>query len=176
MLESLIKVFIENPVAQAVGIFALFINIISIIFFKNNKFIYWIIITSLVWWIHFLFMWLYSGAIVNFIDIIKNYFSIKFKKNKKVMFIFIFIYLIIWIFLYTDIYSLLPVLASFIWIYSFFLLKWRKLKIWYFFVVLCWFIYWYIWNSIWWATADFTLMISSIIWIVDFNKKVRKNL
>ena len=175
MLENLIKLFLENPIAQIVGFFALIINIFATIVLKNKKFIYWIIITSIVWWIHFLLMWLYSGAIINFIDIIKNYASIKFKKNKKIMYLFILLYLIIWIFLYTDIYSLLPVLASFIWIYSFFSLKWTKLKIWYFFVVVCWFIYWYLWKSIWWATADWILMISSLIWIIKNFKFKKKN-
>jgi len=175
MLEQLKEIFLENPIAQIVGIFALIINIFATIYLKNRKFLYWIILVSIIWWIHFSLMWLYSWAIINFIDIIKNYASIRFKKNKKIMYLFLVLYLIIWVFLYTDIYSLLPVIASFIWIYSFFLLKWIKLKIWYFFVVVCWFIYWYVWNSIWWATADWFLMISSFIWIFkDLNIKINK--
>ncbi len=175
MLENLTQIFMQNPIAQTVGLFALIINIFAVIFFKNKKFIYGIILTSFFWWIHFLLMWLYSGAIINFIDIVKNYASVKYKKNKKIMWIFMFLYLIIWFFLYTDFKSLLPVLASFIWIYSFFLLKWVKLKIWYFFVVVCWFIYWFLWQSIGWATADWILMISSIYWIFKYiNEKIDK--
>jgi len=173
MLDQLINLFLENPLAQFIWILALIINIYVTIYLKNNKFIYWIIITSIAWGIHFLLMSLFSWALINFIDIIKNYASIRFKNNKNMMYFFIFIYFIVWIFFYKDIYSLLPVLASFIWIYSFFLLEWIKLKIWYFFVVVCWFLYWYIWKSIGWATADWFLMISSIIWIVK-DLKIRK--
>jgi len=159
MFLELKEIFLDNTLAQIVWIFALMINIFSILFLKNNKFIYWIANVSFIWWLHYFLMWLMSWAIVNFIDIIKNYVSVKFKKNYKIMVLFVILYLIIWIITYDNIYSTLPVIASFIWIYSFFLLEWVKLKIWYLLVVIFLLIYWYIWKSIWWVTTDSILAI-----------------
>ena len=165
MIEKLIEIFLENPVAQIIGLIALVINIYSVIFLKNNKFLYWITIVSLVWGMHFYLMWLIVWAFINFVDIFKNYLAIKFKKDRNVMLLFILLYIIIWILTYQNIYSILPIIASIIWIYSFFFLEDVKLKVWYFFVVIFWFTYVLIWHSIWWIIADFILAISSLIWI-----------
>jgi hypothetical protein len=40
MLDQLIQIFLENPIAQVVGIFALIINIFATIFLQNKKFLY----------------------------------------------------------------------------------------------------------------------------------------
>ncbi len=165
MIEKIIEIFLENPIGQIIWFIALVINVYSVIFLKNNKLIYWISLVSFIWSIHFFLMWLMVGAFINFMDIFKNYLAVKFKKNKNIMFLFIILYIIIWILTYQNIYSILPIIASILWIYSFFFLENIKMKIWYFFVIIFWSTYSFIGHSIWWVIADFILAFSSLIWI-----------
>lgn len=179
MLEILLNIYIEflnaflkNPLAQSFWIFAYLITLFTFIFLKDKNFIFWNLISSIFWWFHYLFLGYMPASFINFFDVLKNAFALKFEKKKYFFFIFIVSYLLIWFFTYENFYSLFPISAVLFSSFLVFYVRWIKLKLWFLFVLGCWFVYNLYAMSIWWILSDLTLIISLFIWIFkDFKEK-----
>lgn len=173
IIEKFLLYFQENPIAQSIGFIALFINIIAFATSKDKRFLIFMALSSFFWWIHFFYMWLSSAAYINLFDVGKNLIAIKYKKNTKFIIFFVISYLLIWIFTFEvgNMYSIIPIINSLLSIYFIFYLKWMKLKIWFLFILVLWFIYNIIWHSIWGMISDIVLFISSLFWMYKILKE-----
>jgi len=171
------EIFITNPIAQSIGFIAFFISVYIFLFCKDKKFILFTWISSLVWGVHFFLIWLFSASLINFVDVFKNFFALKFKNNKYFAWFFIIFYLIVWYFSYESPISIIPVFNALLSTLLVFFVRGIWLNIWFIFIVILWVTYNFIWHSIWGFMTDITLFISWIIWILRIfkTKKSTKN-
>lgn len=169
IFDYVINVFSENPIWQTIWILALVISIFGFLTTKDNKFLIFSAISSLVWWLHFFYIWLFSAAFINFFDIFKNLMALKYKKNEYIFYFLLISYFIIWIFTFNPekIVSIIPAITSILSVFFIYYLKWIKLKIWFLFILVLWFIYNFFWNSLWGMLSDTILFVSWIIWIFN---------
>jgi len=172
MFLNYLNVFLEEPIAQLIGLFALFFTIIWFVSKKDNIFIIFMVIASFLWWIHFFMLWLLSASFINFFDTIKNYLAFKYKKNKYIFIFFLFSYFLIGLISidFNNYISIIPVFNSIFWLILIFYFKWIKLKLWFIFIVSLWFLYNYFWNSIAWMISDLILFFSWLIGVYNLSK------
>lgn len=176
IFDKIYNIFLENPVWQTIGFIALIINIFAFVTSKDEKFLIFMAISSLVWWIHFYYLWLISAAYISFFDILKNIIALKYKKNKK-LFIFLFLsYIIIWFFTFNknEIFSVIPIINSLLSLFFIYFLKEIKLKIWFLIILFLWFFYNYSGNSIAGIISDTILILSTIIGIFNIIYRRKK--
>jgi hypothetical protein len=165
IFNEFINAFYKNPLSQSFWIFAYLITLFTFIFLKDKKFILWNLVNSVFWWLHYQFLWLFLASFINYFDVLKNWFALKYERKKWFFYIFIVAYLLIWIFTYKDIYSLFPTFAVLFSTFLVFFVRWLKLKLWFSLVLLCWLVYNIHAMSIGWILSDTTLFISLIIWV-----------
>lgn len=171
---SVRDLFISNPLWQTIGLIAFFISIYNFTYCRDKRFIVFTWIASLVWWFHFLLIWLLSAAFINLVDVFKNALALKYEKNKYITVSFIFIYCIISYFTFDGLISLIPLLTAILSTIIVFYIRGVYLNIWFLFVIVLWMIYNFIWGSIWGFITDTSLMISWIIWIYKIIKSDNK--
>ena len=166
-MDILIKIFCEDTWWQTIGLLALWINIIGFLTKNDKKFLIFMMISSLFWWIHFQMLWLLAASYTNFFDILKNFLALKYKKNKIIPTILIFIYLIIWIYTYThNLISLIPIINSIASVTLIFYCQWIVLRIWFLCILWLWVSYNLVWHSIGWFASDIILFIAWVIGIM----------
>lgn len=171
---SVRDLFISNPLWQTIGLIAFFISIYNFTYCRDKKFIVFTWIASLVWWFHFLLIWLFSAAFINLVDVFKNALALKYEKNKYITISFILIYCIISYFTFDGLISLIPLLTAILSTIIVFYIRGVYLNIWFLFVIVLWMIYNFIWGSIWGFITDTSLMISWFIWIYKIIKSDNK--
>lgn len=166
--------FLENTLSQTFWLIAYAITFFSFIFLKDKKLIFWNLVNSFFWWLHYQLLWQAIAAFINYFDVLKNLFALKFEKKKQFFYFFFFSYLIIWLITFDEIYSIFPFLAVLFSSYLVFFVRWIKLKLWFLLVLLLWLIYNISVFSIGWIFSDTTLILALIIWIIKdyfINKK-----
>lgn len=160
MLEQIVTLFKQDPFAQSMGFFAYIISIYAFWFCKNKKFIKAMAVLSFFWAWHFYLIWAMSAFFVNFIDVFKAWFALKYGNNKKIAGVFLILYSIWGIFFYRDIISVLPIVLAIFWLYLTFFVRWIWLNLGYLIIVCFWFIY-NIYNwSLWGMASDITLFVT----------------
>ncbi len=165
ILEYLKTSYEINPIGQIIGFIAFTLGLIATLnkCDKKMKNIHWI---SLIFWvIHYFLIWLYTAVAADFIWALRNFLSVKYKWNIKVIISIIILYLISLIITYKDLYSLLPIISWILVTFAFFKLEWIKMRLVLIFCWSMWLIYTYIWHSIWWLTIEVFLMSANIITI-----------
>jgi len=165
----ILDIFLENPIWQSLWIVAMLI-LLYWLTFKDDKKTVQIIMISLIFWImHFVFMWIYSAAIVTVIWLIRLILSMRYKWNKKVFSWVIVAVLITWFYTYENYYSLLPMIAAIISAYWFFFLDKIKLRLFMYITSIFWFIF-NMWNwLIWWIVNE---IIAQIILLTAMYKMI----
>lgn len=172
-----INAFLANPLAQSFWLVAYLVTLFTFIFLKDKKFIMWNLVNSVFWWIHYQLLGLLVASFINYFDVLKNAFALKYEKKKWFFYIFIASYLIIGITTYKDLYSIFPIFAVLFSTYLVFYVRWVKLKMWFLVVLSCWLIYNLHAFSIWWILSDTTLFISLLIGIIkDKKEEDKKNI
>lgn len=161
-----IDIFIQNPLWQTIGLIAFLVSIYNFLFCKNKRFVFFTMVASLVWWIHFGILWLTSAALVNGIDVIKNGLALKYEKNKYLTLIFVVLYIIIWFLTYSSPISLIPTINALLWTFLVFYVRWVWLNIGFMFVIVLWWVYNFLWQSIWGFMTDIALLVTGVIWVV----------
>lgn len=176
----------ENPVGQFFGFIAFWISVWNFLYCKDWKFILYTLIASVFWGIHFHIIGALTAAYFNYVDVFKNYFALKYEKNKKIMQGFLVLYVVLWIgmFLNIDIVhfrlgelNYLSLLVTFSALFSTFLIfktRWVVMKFWFLVVVLCWLTYNINYWSIGWVMTDLTLLISGVIGIYKDLKEEKR--
>lgn len=179
IFKNIIDIFLANPTAQTIWIVAFLVSVYNFWFCKDKKFIFFTMVASAIWWIHFLLLWLLSAAYINLIDVSKNALALKYEKNKYMTVTFIVIYTVISYFTFDWLISLIPLSTAIASTILVFYVRGIYLNIWFLFVIGLWMTYNYLWHSIWWFTTDTTIMISWIFWILKTiykSKKAKKKL
>lgn len=190
LLDLFIKYFFENPVWQVVWVVGFIVSVYNFLFCKNRKFIFFTMVASFVWGIHYLSIWLIAGWLINAIDTVKNAIALKYEKSNKITIFFVILYLLIWFFtikqeflanpnqdLLQSLTSIIPTINAIAWTFLVFYVRWVWLNIWFMFVILLWAVYNFLGHSIGWLATDITLFFVWIIWIIRilfFEKKEEK--
>lgn len=174
--NEILAIFSKNPVAQTIGFLAVLVNIIAFVTAKDRIFLIFMAISSFVWGIHFYYLWLISAAFVSFFDILKNIIALKYKRNIFIFWFLIISYFIIWIFTFNpeNIFSIIPTLTAISSVIFINYLSGIKLKIWFLFILILWFIYNYFWNSLGWMLSDTILFVSGIVGILNILRNEKK--
>ena len=156
----IIDLFLENPIWQSLWIIAMLVLLYWLTFNDDKKTKQIIMISMILWFIHFIFMWVYSAALVTVIWFIRLILSMKYKWNKKIFSWVIITVLITWFLTYENNFSLLPIIASIISAYWFFFLDKIKFRLFMYITSLFWFVFnmsnWLIW---WVVNEVFAQMI-----------------
>ncbi|MCH2188990.1 YgjV family protein [Candidatus Gracilibacteria bacterium] len=176
IIHTLKEIFLENPLAQIIGIIAFLVSVYNFLFCKNKKFIIVTGIASAIWGLHFLSLGLLSAAFVNLFDVIKNALSLKYERNIYWVVGLSIFYTIIGVYTYTgDLISLIPTLNAIISTYLVFYIRGIWLNVGFLGIIALWMIYNYIGNSIGGLATDIFLIGFGIIGIIrqilENNKK-----
>jgi len=169
-MENLLNIFTgafnAHPVWQIIWMIAFFVSIYNFLYCKDRRFVFFTMIASLVWWIHFYSIWLISAWLINLIDVIKNALALKYEKSNKITIAFVLLYLVIWYLAFDWYLSLIPTINAIASTFLVFYIRWVWLNIWFLFVVWLWWVYNFYGQSIWWLSTDISLFVIWIIWIV----------
>ena len=165
MLLSLQDLFQNNPLGQTLGLIAFWISVYNFLYCRDKRFIFFTLIASCVWGVHFFILWLLSAAYINFVDVLKNALALRYEKNTYITLGFIGVYIVISYFTYTGIISLIPLFTAILSTILVFYVRWVYLNAWFLVVIALWLVYNIVWWSIGGVMTDLTLMVSWIIWI-----------
>lgn len=176
IFENFIKIFQENPMAQAIGFLAAFINIFAFATAKDKKFLIFMAVSSFVWGVHFYLMGLFSAAFISFFDIFKNIVALKHKNNHYLSGFFLIAYIIIGIFTFEEgnYFSILPIINSLLSIIFIFYFSGARLKIGFLFILTIWFIYNFFGHSLGGILSDIALFIAGLYGLYRILQKKKK--
>lgn len=154
-----------NPISQSFWLIGLLFMIVWLYQKDENKlkYITWFWLASFS--IHFLLMWLYIAALINFIAISRNLISIKYKNSLNAWLIMSVVYLATLSFDYTII-DLLIIWAALIVNYWYFMLEWIKFRTVILWSSIIWLIYWIMFYSVWAIISNIILWTTIIISII----------
>lgn len=166
--NQIIDIFLLNPIAQTSGFLGMICVWIAFLYKDDLKTIKILFIASIFWWLQYLLLESYAGLLATIIWALRLYLSMKYKKNIKVFIFMIIVIAITWVISFKDNYSLLPILWSLIWAYSFFFFSWIILRIWCLSISIIWLIYGiHIW-SIWWVINEVVVEILILFAIYNY--------
>jgi len=167
LINTIFLYYTENPFAQSVWIIALITIIYGYIQKDDDKLklFSWIWIGIL--WIHFLMLWFYIAAMVNFVAIFRNIISIRFIKSDKLVILFSIIYISIFLITFESVYDIYLIIWWLMVNFAYFKLRWITLK-----SIIMWnSIIWLIFNihseSIWWMITSISIILTLIIPIIS---------
>lgn len=167
-INTVVDLYTANPIAQISGFIWMIFVWIAFLNKDDLITIKFLFIANFFWWIQFLLLESYAGLVAIIISVLRLYFSMKYKKNIKVFSFIIALIIITWIIVYDWYFSLLPILWSFIWAYSFFFFSGIALRIWCLFISIVWLIYnIHIW-SIWWVINEVVVEMLIIITLYQY--------
>ncbi len=143
IFETLINYYLENPIAQSIGLLALAIILYGL-GQKNDvrlRNISWI--GTLFMWIHFLFLWFYIAAFLCLVAMTRNITSAYFAKNNKVIALISVVYILLFFVTFESWYDILLILSALIVNFAYFKSSGIMLKA----IIL--------WNSLIWLIFNF---------------------
>jgi len=165
LINNIVRLFIENPVAQTVGFIAFFFQFLAFLNKSDRKRLMLQFAWFITWFFHYALMWLLTPAIAFLIYGLRNYISANYKPNYKITLIFIIIHTINWVLTYKDIYSILPIVWGLTGIISVFHFRWLAMRT----ISMIWAFMWLFYNiiegSIWWIATITILTTANIITI-----------
>lgn len=128
-ISHFIDFVLRDPFAQITGFCAMITTVIA--YFQKDDFTVkkLMLLSSLFWGTHFYLLWVYAGLAAVVIFVFRLVLSLKYQKNKRAFFSIIGVTLITWYFTYDGLFSLLPIITSMSWAYSFFFLEKIKLRL-----------------------------------------------
>lgn len=185
--DSFISFFIayitQDNFAQVFG-FLWMITILTAYFQKDDFTVKKLmLLSSLFWGTHFYLLWVYAWLAAVVIFMFRLVLSLKFQKNKRAFFSVIGITIITWYFTFDGILSLLPVITSLLWAYSFFFLEKIQLRLAMMLNSSIWLVYHIsIWSASWVINETFTqaILIATVYrmmhpqwWASYYAQKVR---
>lgn len=129
-LGVIYNMYIEDPIPQTIGFIAMILMWIAFLHRDDVKTIKILVVAWCFWWLMFFLLESYAWLWATMITLLRLILSMKYKKNIKVFLFVIILATLMWIITFKSYYSLLPVLSSFIWAYSFFYLSWILLRVW----------------------------------------------
>lgn len=162
--DYFLQVFQVNPWAQTIGFLAVGVSIFAFITTKDKKFILFTAMSSAIWGLHFYLMGLRTAAGVNFFDVIKNLIALKYKRNLLWISIFLTIYALIGYFSFdpSNLFSLIPILNAFLSLLFVFYLKGLWLKSGFLLILVLWFVYNFMGQSLGGMMSDVLLFLSGL--------------
>ena len=121
--------WMENHIAaQMYGFIAMLMTLMAFLQ-KDDTFTKKLMMVSVFFWgIYYILLWMMSGLIVIIIWYIRMLLSIKYNKNKYILIFVLVITIFAWYYTYTDMVSLLPIIASLYATYAFFYLERLRLR------------------------------------------------
>ena len=153
MLQIFIEYVIRDPLTQITWFLGMFTILIGY-FQKNDRDVKkYLLISAIFWWAHFYMLWVYSWLAAIVIWVARILLSLKFKKSKYAFLFIVISTIIIWYFTFDGIVSMLPIVASLTWAYSYFYLEKVKLRL-----VM-------VFNS--WMYLVYNFFVGSISWIIN---------
>lgn len=165
--DSIIQLFLLNPFAQTSWFIWMICVWIAFLFKDDLMTIKMLLIANIFWWLLYIWLESYAGVVSAMIWALRLLLSMKYKKNIKVFLFLVALITITWVMTYDSYYSLLPIIGSFIWAYSFFFYSWIGLRIWCLLISIIWLIYGlHIW-SIWWVINE--VVVEALILVTLYN-------
>lgn len=152
-MELLIEIIKINPWWQLFGFLAMLVAFIWLMQKDDNQTVKIVIVSQVLWIIHFFLMWLYSTMLVSIIWILRLFLSLKYKKNTKVFLAIIIALFIAWISTFENKLSILPIVWSVLTAYWYFFCEWFRLRLFIFI------------SSIFWLS--FNLNVGSVWWVIN---------
>lgn len=136
-----VEYILKDPFTQISGFLAM--GTILLAYFQKDDYTVkkLMLLSTLFWGTHFYLLGVYSGLAAIIIFAIRIIFSIKFQKSKNAFLSIIILTIIAWYFTYDGILTLLPIITSLSWAYSFFYLEKVKLRLMMMFNSSTWLIY-----------------------------------
>ncbi|MCP4524020.1 MAG: YgjV family protein [Candidatus Gracilibacteria bacterium] len=177
-INSVLDIFQADPISQSLGILGFIASIITFYVVSDKYFVYMMIVASVFWGAHFFGLGLLSAAYINIFDVFKNAASLKWKRNKQVTAGIVLIYLVIGYFTFDgELVSTIPIITSVLGTFILFFLEGIKLRLGFMVILILWFIYNYVGQSIGGVMSDLTLMIVGLIGImrIVFHLEKKKN-
>ncbi len=169
--DLIIKLFMAEPLYQGLGMLAFLISFGSKLI-KNDKIMLYIdSVASLTWVMHFTVISAWTGAFTNFFWAIRNFASIKYKWNIKVLVWFLFAYTLMWYLTYVDWYSVFPIVSAYIYTSSYFFLKGINMRIWYILWNISWLVYQIANHSVGWILTEVLLSLVACFTIYRMYEK-----
>lgn len=164
--------------AQVIGFIWLFFSISVFQFNKRDVMLYLLTIASFLFWIHFFLLWALTGAIMNFINILRGYIYLnnhkKWWNHKYWMYIFITIFIFTWFLTWKSWYSILPIIGMCTQAIAFWHQDTKKIRHIALISPPCWFIYNFIFLSYPWMMGEIVIFASTLLGIYRFEKKTKK--
>ena len=162
-------------VAQIIGFIAFLISLIAYHRDKKEKILGSMIVSNILNLIHYFLLNAYSGCITKIIGICRDTFVILKEKNKLLssnifLFLFILIYIIVGVYTYSNIWSILPLIAAIIYIIPIWNGNEIKIKRVAFICYFLWLIYNVFVFSIAGIVSNMISIISTFIAIINTNK------
>jgi len=128
-IYSFLEYILWDPFTQVTGFMGMVV-ILTAYFQKDDKSVKKLmLLSSLFWGTHFYLLWVYSWLAATIIWVFRLVLSMKYQKNKYAFLSIVIITLITGYFTVDSVLSLLPILTSLNWAYSFFFLEKIKLRI-----------------------------------------------
>ena len=158
-------IFQANPLWQGVWFLAFFVAVYNFWFCKDQKFVILTWIVSILFWFHFISLWLMTAWVINFLDAFKNFISLKYEKNIYWVIWLSILYLCIGYFTYDGYLSLIPLWAALFSTYLVFYVRGIKLNLWFMVIVVAYMLYNYMWNSLWGFSTDVFLLFFGVFGI-----------
>lgn len=175
LLENIfVKEILANPLWQWIGILAMIFSILWYTQKDDKKTLQIFLVSNFVWMLHFYFMATFSAMISCGIAIARCFFSLKYKRNKKIFFWVLAAVLISWVMTYENKLSILPMIASVVSAYWFFFLEKIKLRLFMLISSICWVIFSFWTFSIWWIISDSIVLVVLIFTMIKMIKDEHK--
>jgi hypothetical protein len=127
-MTEIVNIIMENPLAQTFWFLAMFVSFIWLMQKDDRNTMKIIIISCILWIIHFYLMWIYSAMATDAIWLIRVALSLKFKRSKLAFSWIIISLILMWFLTYESELSLLPIIGSTISAYWYFFLEWFRLR------------------------------------------------
>ena len=173
-INEVIEIFLIAPIGQSIWLIAFLVSIYNFLFCKNKKFIFFTMIASLIWGIHFHIIGLTAAALINGVDVIKNILALKYERNKYLASLFVIVYIIIWFLTYNWYISLIPTLNAVLGTFLVFFVRGIWLNLGFIVVVMLWGVYNFLWHSIGGFMTDITLLFTWIIGVIRIMLEEKK--
>lgn len=155
MLETIISVFLENPIGQIVWILAAALMTYSGTIKDDKKMLYMFTVSMAVWSIHFFLLWLLTAWLLYLYMFVRNLFFFKWPKNKYLFIAAAIVPFVILFYTYESHIDVVATIAPLIFIYGLYFHEWLKLRLCFVFISFIWLYYsWYA-QSIGWIITEF---------------------
>lgn len=164
MLHEILRIFLEQPVAQTVWIIATVVMTYSGTIKDDQKMLYWLTASMIIWSLHFFLLDSTTAGLLYLYMFIRNLFFFKWPKNKWLFIIAAIIPFIILYFSYENHTDIVATMAPLVFIYSVYFLKGWKLRVWMIIISLIWIYYSWFAQSIGWVITEVIYLWGLGIW------------